>query len=1095
MVGQQLDEYRLEALLGQGGMACVYRAFDVRLKRWAAVKVINTPFRTDPSYRSRFEREAQAIARLKHPHIVSLYRYGEAQGLLYLAMEYIEGEDLERRLAGYQASQSPFPVVEAGRIIRQVCLALDYAHSQGVIHRDVKPSNIMLDRQGQAILTDFGLVLLDSYQTQGQVLGTPHYVAPEQAISSAKAVPQSDLYAVGIILYEMFTGKLPFQATHPHDLALLHLSEPPPPPHSLKPDFNPELEAVILKTLAKEPEERYPSGAALAEALEQALQITAAPVTPSLPVEPYQPDSPGARPRPRSQSSAFRLQQEQNLINAPFGKYHLLVRLGQGGMATVYKAYDSGLARYVAIKIMHPHLTDNEDFIERFQSEAIVVAGLRHPNIVQVHNADVEQDKYYIVMEFIDGPSLEAKLIEQRLKNQYFSLVEILDIFKALASAVDYAHAKGIVHRDLKPSNIMFTVEGQAVLTDFGIARLTDVVGYTMTGAVIGTPAYMSPEQAQGQRGDQRSDIYSLGVILYQMVTGRVPYEAETPLGVMMQLGSHRSFLLPTALNPTLPKAVEQVILKALATNPEERYQSAGELIKALQAAVMTQDAAVLRLMICYDPRYQPDRAVAQAIFQSLSPTYQILVDPGEATATRLATEMEGALNQADFLICLVSAESVHSPLIRQSLEKAYRLTVSQHRGPTMLPVRLAYRQPFPYPLNLYLDSLNWSFWRNSKDMPRIVAELKGAIAGGNLPIDERLKPHLLQPEPASASLSNQPVPLELPEGTMEPYSPFYIMRPGDQVALEEIGREGVTLTIKGPRQVGKSSMLMRLAEAATRHGKRVVILDFQLFDQAAFKDAETFFRQFCAWFSDELGLADQVATYWQNPLGNSQRCTRYIGRYLLKEMGQPLLLAMDEVDTIFETDFRDDFFGMLRSWHNSRARPNQHIWKWLDLALVTSTEPYQFITNLNQSPFNVGLTIELSDFDLEQMAELNRRHDSPLAADQLHQLAVLVGGHPYLARRALYLVASRQLSPTELFSRATDERGPFIAHLHYHLARLQHQPALKEGLKQVIRSQTLTDELVFFRLQGAGLIRRENERVLPRCPLYAVYFQERLDG
>jgi hypothetical protein len=411
------------------------------------------------------------------------------------------------------------------------------------------------------------------------------------------------------------------------------------------------------------------------------------------------------------------------------------------------------------------------------------------------------------------------------------------------------------------------------------------------------------------------------------------------------------------------------------------------------------------------------------------------------------------------------------------------------------LPVRLAYRQPFPLPLSLYLNALNWSFWRSAVDTPRIIAELTEAITGGVLPIDERLKPYLLQPEPILPPTSPQPAPLELPEGAMETHSPFYIMRPGDQAALEEVRRPGVTLTIKGPRQAGKSSMLMRLAEAATQQGKRVVILDFQLFDQEAFKDAESFFRQFCVWLTDELAAGDPAAAYRQNALDNSQDCTRYVERYLLKAAKQPLLLAMDGVDTIFETGYRDDFFGMVRSWHDNRVRLKPGSWNRLDLVLVTSTEPERFITNLDQSPFHVGLSVALADFEPEQVAELNRRHGSPLTTGQLQQLITLLGGHPYLVRRALYLVASRQFSPAELLSQSTAERGPFVAHLHHHLNRLQQRPELQEGLRQVLRGQTLTDELVFFRLQGAGLVRRENERVVPRCRLYAAYFQKRLAG
>lgn len=276
LIGKHLGEYQIEGLLGQGGMARVYRAVDVRLKRQAVVKLIDPPSRNDPGYVARFEREAQIIGRLDHPNIVRLYRFDEQDGWLYMAMQHVEGADLGVVLAGYREDQEFMDPEDARRIIREVCSALDYAHGQGVIHRDIKPANILLDRQGRAFLGDFGLALITAVGTRGEIFGSAHYIAPEQAVSSAKAVPQSDLYAIGIILYEMFTGDVPFKATTPLDIALLHISEPPVPPRQIRPDINPELEAVILKALAKKPEERFSTGAALSDALDRALDARSA---------------------------------------------------------------------------------------------------------------------------------------------------------------------------------------------------------------------------------------------------------------------------------------------------------------------------------------------------------------------------------------------------------------------------------------------------------------------------------------------------------------------------------------------------------------------------------------------------------------------------------------------------------------------------------------------------------------------------------------------------------------------------------------------------------------------------------------------------
>lgn len=278
-----------------------------------------------------------------------------------------------------------------------------------------------------------------------------------------------------------------------------------------------------------------------------------------------------------------------DLLNQTLGKYRIVARLGRGGMARVYKAYQPGLDRYVAIKVLHSHLLDDKSFVQRFEREATAVARLRHPNIVQVFDFDVQDDFYYMVMEFIEGPTLKQEL-EERLKNdpahaQPFKNEEIVHLITSLAEAIDYAHSRSMIHRDLKPGNIMLTPEGQVLLTDFGLARLLNMTRQTESGAISGTPAYMSPEQGQGKQGDERSDLYSLGIILYELVTGRVPFENENPLVTIVQ---HTSELPPPPSHfvPHLTPALEAVILQALAKNPDDRYQSARELAQNLQLAL-----------------------------------------------------------------------------------------------------------------------------------------------------------------------------------------------------------------------------------------------------------------------------------------------------------------------------------------------------------------------------------------------------------------------------------------------------------------------------------------------------------------------------
>ena len=274
LIGTQLGDYKIADVIGRGGMGRVYRGFDEKLERYAAVKVFDAKgFQGDEieEYRSRFEREARAIARLRHPNIVGVYQYNQSDNLYYMAMVMIDGRDL-RTIIKEKASRGEQLSPEAMlRIMADVAAALDYAHSEGVIHRDVKPSNIMVMKDGHAVLTDFGLVLNVPEGTHGTTFGSVHYIAPEQARDSAKAVPQSDIYSLGIVLYEMLTGRVPFEDQSAINVALKHLSEPPPPPHKYNPDISPELEAVVLRALDKEFERRYGDGNSFVQALETAL--------------------------------------------------------------------------------------------------------------------------------------------------------------------------------------------------------------------------------------------------------------------------------------------------------------------------------------------------------------------------------------------------------------------------------------------------------------------------------------------------------------------------------------------------------------------------------------------------------------------------------------------------------------------------------------------------------------------------------------------------------------------------------------------------------------------------------------------------------
>ena len=274
-----------------------------------------------------------------------------------------------------------------------------------------------------------------------------------------------------------------------------------------------------------------------------------------------------------------------DLTGKTLGRYQVLNLVGRGGMATVYKAKDPGLSRTVALKLLHAHLAADPTFVARFRREARAVAALRHPNIVQVYDFDSAEGLYFMVMEFVDGPTLATLLKRLSKKRQRLSAEEILRIFPPLCSAIDYANHEGMVHRDIKPSNIILTRKGDPVLTDYGIARIAGATSYTMPGTVVGSAQYMSPEQAQGQLADNRSDIYSLGICLFEALTGRVPFDGETTATILAQ---HLTAPVPVArlLNPELPPEVEAVLHRVLSKDPALRYQQAADLSRDLDAAL-----------------------------------------------------------------------------------------------------------------------------------------------------------------------------------------------------------------------------------------------------------------------------------------------------------------------------------------------------------------------------------------------------------------------------------------------------------------------------------------------------------------------------
>ncbi len=353
----------------------------------------------------------------------------------------------------------------------------------------------------------------------------------------------------------------------------------------------------------------------------------------------------------------------------------------------------------------------------------------------------------------------------------------------------------------------------------------------------------------------------------------------------------------------------------------------------------------------------------------------------------------------------------------------------------------------------------------------------------------------LLKNSNAATTLSLQPVQklqLEAPEGQLELGSRFYVQRPPiEKDCCETILQAGSLIRIKAPRQMGKSSLLSRTLAYAKHKGCQVAHLYFQQADSEVFRELDSFLQWFCASIASELNLDENLDPYWQGILGSKNKCTKYFQRYLLAVSEIPLVLGLDEVDLIFQYPaIAADFFGLLRAWHEKAK--NEEIWKKLRLVIVHSKEVY-IPLNINQSPFNVGLPIELPELTYSQIADLAQRHQLAWQSTNVEQLMALTGGQPYLVRQALYQIARDRLDWQKLSQLAPTEEGIYGDHLRRQLSNLKEDSELIEAYRDLVTSDRplQLDSQIAFKLRSIGLVKFQGNHVIPMCDLYRDYFKQ----
>jgi hypothetical protein len=535
----------------------------------------------------------------------------------------------------------------------------------------------------------------------------------------------------------------------------------------------------------------------------------------------------------------------------------------------------------------------------------------------------------------------------------------------------------------------------------------------------------------------------------------------------------------------------------------------------ALERAQKRQLFQLRRVFISHREQ-EPDLSLAAQFYEALQAAgheaFMATVgtnSPGNQTLEEdWLSQIDAELRQCDYFLLLLSPQAVVSEMVIEELRRAKELRDSRNdRKPIVLPIRVNYplSAPLNHDLRNYLHGIRQHVWKSSTDTATLLQEILNLLSeNGTWDIGSEEESFTVSSNPDeqenSESFSPTPPPLpvaepELPSGQVRLASAFYVERvPYEALCYKEISQPGALIRIKAPRQMGKTSLMARILYQAKEQGYRAVPLSFQHADAAVFTNLNELLQWFCAKITRKLRLPHQVDDYWTDTFGSKDNCTAYFEDCLLTETDQPLVLGLDEVDRVFQyPKIADDFFGLLRAWYEEAGYGDKgsELWAKLRLVVVHSTEVYVPL-NVNQSPFNVGLPIELPEFTLEQVQDLTQRHGLNWNTTQVEQLMSLVGGHPYLVRVALYHIAVGQLTLDQLLEIAPTEAGLYGDHLRRHLWHLQHHPELATAFTKVVttRQPVELESIQAFKLHSMGLVQLQGNYVMPRFDLYRQYFR-----
>lgn len=484
---------------------------------------------------------------------------------------------------------------------------------------------------------------------------------------------------------------------------------------------------------------------------------------------------------------------------------------------------------------------------------------------------------------------------------------------------------------------------------------------------------------------------------------------------------------------------------------------------------------APAKLAIIYRRKAKPDDHVVDLLERGLPDFgYRVFIDRHLTIGVEWAQAIEREIRSADAIVVVLSDKAAASEMVLFELQTAID-QYQQSGKPRILPIRIGTECAIDGDVGALLHPFHYAVWNGPEDDRSLLTSIHEALT----------RP----PEPKT------PPRLERVGGAMPHDSPYYVVRPTDHEFVQALlDRDGVVL-VKGARQIGKTSLMGRSLRSATDAGARVVWTDLQSFGRSQMETDEKFYLAIATEFTDQLGLSGDPFEQWRPMFGANTNFERFITSVVFTQIQDPIIWAIDEVDRLFAMPYSGDFFGLIRSWHNRRNTRPDPAWTRFTMAIAYATEAHLFISDLNQSPFNVGTRLELADFNASQLADLNERYRRPLVGtDELDRFMAMVGGQPYLARRGFDELVRHQLSLSDLEGSAAHDEGPFGDHLRRLLVALSSDSMILEEVRGFLRGSPLTSEEAFFRLRTGGLIAgvdRDSARL--RCGIYGEYLRRHL--